>query len=35
VAVRDSKRPGGPVLIFGQAEWAAFLGTVRAACLEV
>jgi hypothetical protein len=35
VAVRDSKCPGGPVLIFGRAEWAAFLGTVRAACLEM
>lgn len=26
VAVRDSKRPGGPILIFTRAEWAAFLG---------
>jgi hypothetical protein len=29
VAVRDSKRPGGPVLIFSRGEWAAFLGGLR------
>jgi len=30
VAVRDSKDPGGPVLGFGPAEWAAFISGVRA-----
>ncbi|MER5389819.1 DUF397 domain-containing protein [Saccharopolyspora sp. NPDC002686] len=25
VAARDSKDPGGPVLVFSQARWAAFL----------
>ena len=29
VAVRDSKDPAGPVLVFTHAEWAAFLGGVR------
>jgi hypothetical protein len=29
VAVRDSKDPGGPVLRFTPAEWAAFLGGVH------
>jgi len=28
--VRDSKCLGSPVLIFTRAEWAAFLGAVRA-----
>ena len=35
VAVRDSKRPGGPVLIFTPAEWAGFVGVVRAARPEM
>jgi hypothetical protein len=30
VGVRDSKAgPGSPVLVFGQADWAAFLGTLK------
>ncbi|POX40866.1 hypothetical protein C3486_11790 [Streptomyces sp. Ru73] len=29
VPVRDSKNPDGPVLIFGDAAWAAFLAAVR------
>jgi Domain of unknown function (DUF397) len=29
VAVRDSKDPGGAVLIFTAHEWASFLGGVR------
>jgi hypothetical protein len=29
VAVRDSKDPSGPVLVFTPFEWAAFLGGVR------
>jgi hypothetical protein len=29
MAVRDSKRPGGPVLVFTRTEWAAFLGMLR------
>jgi hypothetical protein len=29
VGVRDSKDPGGPVLRFTPAEWAAFLGGVH------
>ena len=29
VAVRDSKDPGGPVLLFTAHEWASFLGGVR------
>ena len=29
VAVRDSKDPTGPVLIFTPAEWAAFLGGAK------
>lgn len=28
-AVRDSKDPSGPVLVFGPGEWNAFLGGVR------
>lgn len=28
VPVRDSKRPGGPVLRFGTAAWAAFVRDV-------
>lgn len=29
VAVRDSKDPGGPALVFTPAEWQAFLSGVR------
>ncbi|MGP3933481.1 DUF397 domain-containing protein [Nonomuraea sp. KM88] len=29
VAVRDSKNPNGPALIFTPAEWDAFLGGVK------
>jgi hypothetical protein len=29
VAVRDSKDPAGPVLLFTAHEWASFLGGVR------
>jgi hypothetical protein len=29
VAIRDSRHPDGPALIFTQAEWAAFLRDVR------
>ncbi|HEY2960056.1 MAG TPA: DUF397 domain-containing protein [Actinomycetota bacterium] len=29
VAVRDSKDPSGPVLVFTPFEWTAFLGGVR------
>jgi hypothetical protein len=29
VAVRDSKDLAGPVLVFSQAEWTAFVGGVR------
>ncbi|MEU8196434.1 DUF397 domain-containing protein [Microbispora amethystogenes] len=29
VAVRDSKDPDGPVLVFTTAEWTAFLDGVR------
>ena len=25
IAVRDSKRPGGPILLFTQEEWDAFV----------
>ncbi|WP_169948818.1 DUF397 domain-containing protein [Microbispora sp. H11081] len=30
VAVRDSKDPDGPKLIFNPAEWRAFIGGVKA-----
>jgi hypothetical protein len=30
VAVRDSKDRSGPVLLFGPAQWSAFVGGVRA-----
>jgi len=30
VAVRDSKDPGGPKLIFTAADWAAFTESIRA-----
>ncbi len=29
VAVRDSKHPDGPALIFPRVEWAAFVGGAR------
>jgi hypothetical protein len=29
VAVRDSKNPDGPVLIFTRDEWAAFVGGAK------
>ncbi|WP_435824364.1 DUF397 domain-containing protein [Microbispora amethystogenes] len=29
IAVRDSKDPGGPALLFTPGEWNAFLGGVR------
>jgi hypothetical protein len=29
VALRDSKNPNGPVLVFTAREWAAFLSGVR------
>ena len=29
IAVRDSKNPTGPVLIFTLAEWAALIGGVK------
>ena len=30
VAVRNSRRPGGPVLTFSPAQWSAFLAEVQA-----
>ncbi|MFF8938837.1 DUF397 domain-containing protein [Streptomyces paradoxus] len=29
VPVRDSKRPDGPILVFGASPWASFLEGVR------
>ena len=29
IAVRDSKHPGGPVLLFTQGEWDAFVGGAK------
>jgi hypothetical protein len=29
VAVRDSKDPAGPVMVFGREAWSAFLGDVH------
>jgi hypothetical protein len=29
VAVRDSKNPDGPALVFSTAEWSAFVDAVR------
>lgn len=29
VAIRDSKNPGGPVLVVPRSEWAAFVRGVR------
>jgi len=34
VAVRDSKDPSGPVLLFSQGEWIAFVQGVRAGEFE-
>ena len=34
VAVRDSKDPSGPALVFTLAEWQAFVGGVRAGEFE-
>ena len=34
VGIRDSRDPGGPVLRFTRAEWAAFLGGARRRELE-
>jgi hypothetical protein len=33
-AVRDSKDAGGPVLVFGSSEWAAFLSGVKEGRLD-
>jgi hypothetical protein len=30
VAVRDSKNPAGPALVFSRDEWAAFTASVKA-----
>lgn len=30
VAMRDSKDPAGPVLVFARAEWRAFVGSIPA-----
>lgn len=30
VAVRDSKNPAGPALVFSPDEWAAFTASVKA-----
>ncbi|WP_405089047.1 DUF397 domain-containing protein [Microbispora sp. NBC_01389] len=35
IAVRDSKDPEGPALLFTPAEWAAFLDGVRAGEFEI
>jgi len=35
IAVRDSKDPDGPKLVFGQAEWKAFAAQVKAGTLNV
>ena len=32
VGIRDSRDPGGPVLRFTRAEWAAFLASQVATC---
>ncbi len=29
VAVRDSKDPGGPALVFSPADWSAFLASLK------
>lgn len=35
VLVRDSKRPGGPVLAFTRRDWTAFLRSLRGSSLGV
>lgn len=35
VAVRDSKDPDGPVLVFGPDEWRAFLAAVGAGTFDL
>ena len=35
VAVRDSKDPGGPILIFEVTEWGRFVGDVKAGCCDL
>ncbi|MCW2877622.1 MAG: hypothetical protein JWQ95_1722 [Sphaerisporangium sp.] len=34
VAVRDSKNPGGPKLIFTPTEWRSFVGGLKAGDLD-
>ncbi len=34
VAVRDSKDPSGPILIFARAEWQAFVRGIRSGVLS-
>ncbi|WP_137816867.1 DUF397 domain-containing protein [Gandjariella thermophila] len=34
-AVRDSKRPDGPALLFRAATWSAFLDGVKAGALDL
>jgi hypothetical protein len=34
VAVRDSRRPGGPVLLFTRAAWETFLRGLREGAVE-
>jgi hypothetical protein len=34
VAVRDSKDPAGPALVFGPADWRAFTARVKAGELD-
>ncbi len=29
IAVRDSKNPSGPALVFSRADWKAFLGLIK------
>jgi Domain of unknown function (DUF397) len=35
VGVRDSKDQAGPVLVFGPAEWRAFLADIRNGALDI
>jgi hypothetical protein len=35
VAVRDSKDPSGPILLFGSETWREFVGSVRAGAFDV
>jgi Domain of unknown function (DUF397) len=34
VAVRDSRDPEGPVLVFAHTEWGAFLAAVRGGAVD-